>query len=602
MKRRRVDWDFPYEPVSAAQRDEGAEALDVVVATSGSIDRTVLQRCLRAFTDLHVETLVDRAPLHWTRVRSRTPASRLDVAALLSRAGVATRYVAATRRASMELAPPLDFEGAQRATARDWATSPAPSRDDREGLRAGTDPSEPSEDGGRWFLGANGVRVERAVCGTGRGTRLAVVDDDAADLDRLELERLVLVGVSHAPAASGHGALMVGWAVGARRADETPFVGVAPDASVRLYCIPKPGEDLVSLPLAIVRAALDGADVIVCATYVEGTTSPMLDDAFEVAVHLGRGGRGTPIVLPTGRETSSPGDSLHASLSLALGDPASDPRTHCVAPSGRSGGWFLWRDARGKLRPFANRGPAVRWLAPGDDLAYPFAARARLFHAESSGASAVAAGVLALVLGRNPSLGLGEIHALLARTAHEPDPVSASDALLADPADVLPAGRDRDGHDAKCGYGLLNATRACAAASDPVALVLTAMGEDGVADAWCLRRERPYSQALAEWAVGALLARQDLEHATRSIARHARLVAIAPARATAHAPGALARQLGLVVRELMRSAPAALRGELGRALDGLRRASSDGGPFGAMLEQTATSLFEELWKQAPRGA
>jgi hypothetical protein len=189
---------------------------------------------------------------------------------------------------------------------------------------------------------------------------------------------------------------------------------------------------------------------------------------------------------------------------------------------------------------------------------------------------------------------------LLGRTADAPEPTTATDAL-ADPADVLPAARDRDGHDAKCGYGLLNAARACVAASDPFALALTAMGEDEAASAWSLREERPYSTELSRWAVAALLARPDMEHAVRGIARHARLVAIAPTRAKAHAPGALARQLGLVVRELMRNAPAGVRAELGGALDGLRRASS-GGAGASTLEERATSLFAELWKEAPRGA
>jgi len=64
--------------------------------------------------------------------------------------------------------------------------------------------------------------------------------------------------------------MLVGWAVRARRSDGSTFTGVAPDASPRVYCIPKPGRDVWSLPLAILRAVDDGADVIVCATYVEG--------------------------------------------------------------------------------------------------------------------------------------------------------------------------------------------------------------------------------------------------------------------------------------------------------------------------------------------
>ncbi len=89
----------------------------------------------------------------------------------------------------------------------------------------------------------------------------------------------------------------------------------------------------------------------------------------------------------------------------------------CVGPSSREGGWFLWRDRRGRLHPFANRGPALRWLAPGDDLPDPFADADRLTHAESSGAAAVAAGVLLLVLGQNPDLTIDELDAVVSNTA-----------------------------------------------------------------------------------------------------------------------------------------------------------------------------------------
>ena len=194
------------------------------------------------------------------------------------------------------------------------------------------------------------------------------------------------------------------------------------------------------------------------------------------------------------------------------------------------------------------------------------------------------------------SCALPELHALLARTADAPEPDRFAVAALADPADVLPSGRDRDGHDAKCGYGRLDATRACAAASDPLSLALTAIGEDAAATAWCLR-ERPYSPALARWAVCSLLARPDLEHAVRAIARHARLVAVDPTRARAHAPGALARQLGLIVRELARrgDTTSALRAELEHAFDGLRAASGEPGQRGPGLEKAAQAVFDDLW-------
>jgi hypothetical protein len=126
---------------------------------------------------------------------------------------------------------------------------------------------------------------------------------------------------------------------------------------------------------------------------------------------------------------------------------------------------------------------------------------------------------------------------------------------------------------------------------------LTAIGEDDPAAAWC-GWVRPYSEPLARWAVGELLAHAELEHGLRAVVRHARLVAVAPERAGAHAPGSLARQIGLAVRALTRAAPAGLRDELDRLLDALRGASRGGDAF----EAATTSLFGELWNQAPRGA
>jgi hypothetical protein len=585
----RAAWDFGYEPSVVRYQDvppEAASSLDVVIATSTPFDEGAQGRAFDGWgTDLQVEILIARAPLFWARARASEFLSEDAVAGRLRRAGVDVRYVTSARTGSMAFAPPLALSAAPPARPSGWrvrSARPVPS----------------SSYEGQWFLGAEGggVRIDRRVCGTGAGTRLAVIDDDAADLDQVDLDELVNVGTPRASASSGHGALMVAWAASARRPDGTRFLGIAPDTSCRVYAIPKPGVDAVSLPLAIARAVFDGADVVVCATYVEGTTSPLFDDALDVAAHLGRGGRGSVVVFPTGRETASPGKSLHASLSLEFGDPASDPRVHCVAPGGRLGGWFLWRSPRGEVRPFANRGPAVRWLAPGDDLTYPFSSRDRLFHAESSGASAVAAGVTLLLLGSNPELELHEVHDILERTVDAPEEQAALEGRLADPADLLPLGSDRDGHNAKCGYGRLNASRACVAAADPLALSLVAMGEDDLAVAWRVGPLRPLSECLGRWAARALLSRADLEHAVRGLLRHVRLLSVDPSRAKAHAPGALARQIALVARELIRmQPPAAILEELAALSERLRSVAASG----LGLEEAARAAYRSLASELP---
>lgn len=572
-------WDFDYAPVTPAAVPV-REAHAVVVATRGPAP-------IGALLGAEASPLIERAPLFWTEVRFAQARSIAGVAARLREAGVALRYVASAEQASLALGEPLELRGAPRARPDAWPIGDA------------AEVASPAPHPGRWFLGAaeGGVAVDRAVCGAGRGTRLAVIDDDAAEVARLGLSAEILVGVEAVPRHGVHGSLMVAWATSQ---------GVAPGASRRLYLVPKPGRGVVALALAIARAALDGADVILCATYVEGSQSPMLDDALAVAAALGRRGRGAAVVMPTGREAASPPGSLHASFSLGFGEPASDPRVFCVAPGARGEGWFLWRDRAGKLRPFANRGPAVRWLAPGDDLAYPLAAEdapPRLFHAESSGASAIAAGVLLLVLAANPRLRRAEL-ARVVDGALEPVPAPPPvPGPLADPADLRPLGRDRDGHDAKHGEGRIHAARACLAAADPLCAALVAVGEDEAARAYALARPRAYSRRLGRWAARALLADPEGARAARVIVRHLRLLAAAPERAVSHGSGALLRHLSLLVRCLLEARPAPLaRAELLRASERLAALAGDPRPAEEALAALARRCLRGVRSDAARPA
>ncbi len=560
MTRPRPAWDFGYAPSTPCRsEDELAGPCDVIIALRAAAKARAIEAAVEAIAPgARATSVIDRSPIFWLRIRAAVPVPRAEIAAAITAAGLPLRYVAAAARAGLELGPALETRGAPRARADVWRTRP-PSR--------GSDPTTP----GHWFLRAEGgVAVDRARFGGGAGTRLAVIDDDALGAEALGLDAEVCVGIEAAPRHQAHGPLLVAWAVGSRG-----FRGVAPDASPRLYLVPKPGTDVVSLPLAIVRAASDGADVIVCATYVEGSTSPMLDDALDFAARLGRRGRGAAVLLPTGRDASSAPGSTHSSFSLDLAQPAGDPRVFCVAPGGRDGGWFTWIDRRGRARPFANRGPSVRWLAPGDDVADPFAAGPRLCHAESSGASAIAAGALLLVLAENPALTRAELDAVITATLDPPPRERPAGAPpLADPRDALPAGRDRDGHDAKHGYGRINAGRACLAAGDPLAAALVAMGEDDLARALldALRSgliPRPYTLRLGRWAARALLADPLAAHALRAVVRHLRLVAGRPDRLDAHTPGAVSRQAAQLARHLAARARPRLDAELARELDGL---------------------------------
>lgn len=566
-------WDFEYRPPPSTYHSAAtARANDVVIGWCHAQREDVEQQLRRLLPIASLELLLDREPLLWLRASLTTA---IDCAATMAElehvAGL--RFVAPATFASEALPRPCQWDAQPSALSVRWRA------------RTAVDQDEPVTAEGHWFLDAarGGVGAE----GDGAGTRLAVIDDDVAFPDWLSLEAMLSVkaGFGSEGGAKGvnmHGSLMVAWAVGTKRG----FRGVAPAASPRVYLVPQAGVDVVSVPLAIVQAANDGADVIVCSTFVDGTSSPMLDDALELARRQGRNGRGTLVVLPTGRAAASARGSVHASWSLDFGDPASDPRVLCVGPSARGGGWFHWLDRKNKFRPFANRGPAVRCLAPGDDMGYPFSTRSRLFHAESSGASAIAAGVALLVLAANPELDADELTAVLTDTAREVDPACPGRFdPVADAHDEHPACKDRDGHNAKHGYGVLDAARAVATVSDPFAAALTAIGEDRAARRWL--RVVPWSRQLSRTAARRLLTDTHARHALASLARHLRLVAGEPARQDAHAPGALKRQLFVIARRFADAEPG--NEELRLLIDELR--STPAPTLAAQLHKLAAMLF-----------
>jgi hypothetical protein len=546
---RTAAWYFDYAPLSTRSEDSGAPDCDLILATPDDVDPAQVVRILGTLVpDANVTPLFSGHPIFWTRIESSLPIDRAVLSHLLVTSGVPVRYIASARFSSQMLPAPPAWGEARPRRATDWrvrGVRPVPERDSPW----------------RWFLREEGVNLSRAACGTGAGTRLAIIDNDGRDLEKVQLDAEVLVNVASVPRAAAHAAMLIGWAVGADPDPGVNFRGVAPDASVRMYCIPKAVDEVFSLPLAIVRAVEDGADVIVCATYVESQASPLLDDALEFAVRVGRVGRGTALVFPTGREMSSPPGATHSSLSLGLAEPASDPRVFCIAPSARDGTWFLWRDRHGKLRPFANRGPAIRWLAPGDDMAYPFAPDDRPGHAESSGAAGIAAGVLLLVMACNPELDLAELEDVLTASASRIDGVrQTSDTSVGDHRDLMPLGLDADGHNAKHGYGRLNATSACLCARDPIARALVLIGETESAlryleDLAGDRANAPYSSATARWAARAMLTSARLTHTAATIARALRLACSHPERARGQPPGHLLRHVCLFVRFLLDADP-----------------------------------------------
>jgi hypothetical protein len=180
-----------------------------------------------------------------------------------------------------------------------------------------------------------------------------------------------------------------------------------------------------------------------------------------------------------------------------------------------------------------------------------------------------------------------------------PATLPAPSAPLADRADLLPHGRDADGHNAKHGFGLLCAKRACLAAADPVCGALVAMGEDAAARCFAdLRRTDPvvraaYSGAVARWLVRALLADREAALALHAMLRHLRLVAGNASRLAAHGAGALLRSLALLLRRLLAStvgAPEAVREELDALAQRVIRCL-DEAPLAAFVEERIAGSF-----------
>jgi hypothetical protein len=555
----RPGYDFEYAPVDHGGGDDDGASDAVVVATRSAIGEHELRAALKSAGDRPLPELIsvtasfERAPLFWYRLDFAAAVVRAHVAEVLARGGVEARYVASVHRGTTALGASLDEGAADVWPDERWAARREPV-------------AELRRSDAFWFLhegeqgaGVNVIHDGRHVH-DGRGTRLAVIDDDGESAAELALDAEIPVGITQVPRSHSHGPQMVAWAVGARGA--RPMAGVAPAASPRLYVIPKPGTDVLSLAVALARAVADGADVVLCATYVEGASSPMLGDALHFAVRHGRGGLGTAVVLPTGREASSPSYAARASWSLSLADPACDPRVFCIAPGGRDGGWFTWKDRRGAFHPFGNRGPQVRWSAPGDDMAYPFGTVERTHHGESSGASAIAAGVLLCVLGANPALRWDELDAVITRTAAN---VGQPENARLHRSDAAPVEVDSDGHNAKQGYGRMDARAACAAVTCPVAGALVAIGDHSAATRWLRLRESDprlaalVSGSLSGWLARVALADSGVSHALRSLVRHLRLVAARPERSAAQVDGAILRfvVLSLEAALFSRSGPAA---------------------------------------------
>ena len=427
-------WDFPYAPVATAAGDDDGEAVDVIVATRAMVASTQLAGAIGdVLGAFDIEPLLRRAPLFWWRVRSEERATReadRARAARARRAAPLRRVGHAREREARAAAPRRGGAARERRGVADHARA----RARRQSAHADGRAMVPARRRGRSRGRSRARRGRRDAARRHRRRRARRPTQLELDAEipsaSIASRRATLARRAHGRVGERRARLRRGRAGGVAAALRDP------EARARRGCRCRSRS---------CARALDGADVAVCATYVEGSTSPMLDDAFDVARKLGRGGRGTCVLFPTGREASSaPG---RRARSWSLSGSASRRAIRASSASvrrPRRDGWFLWRDRMGGLRPFANRGPAVRWLAPGDDVRRPRSAhRDRLFHAESSGASAIAAGVVALVIGANPRSSRATSRQCGRPRACAPPPpgTAASLAPLADARDVPPGRR-----------------------------------------------------------------------------------------------------------------------------------------------------------------
>jgi hypothetical protein len=198
-------WDFHYALVPAAEQDDGSPSPLLVLATESYVDPVVVLEALgKLAPGVSASTLFSTHPVYWTLIRSSQAIDRERARQLLSAVGVTVRYLACGQRGAQRLATMLDFSNSSPCRPRDWKVRP-----DAAVEEAATE--------GRWFSGPTGVEIRREVCGSGAGARLAVIDNDAARAELLDLDAEVLVGVDAAPRALEHAAYTVAWAVGARQ-------------------------------------------------------------------------------------------------------------------------------------------------------------------------------------------------------------------------------------------------------------------------------------------------------------------------------------------------------------------------------------------------
>ena len=296
---------------------------------------------------------------------------------------------------------------------------------------------------------------------TGKGAKVAVLDH-GIQLDHPDLQPNIsgsswdtVTGTSPSQVRGDHGTACAGIVGALRGNSKTGVAGVAPEATLisisdNLLLAPNAQQNLAN---GLAWAAQNGADVISNSWGHDLLDSPLIDDAIDLALTTGRGGKGCVVVFAAGNNNGPliyPARSNSAILAVGAMSPCGERKspTSCDPEKfwGSCFGSQVDVVAPGVLIPTTDRTGADGY-ASGD--------YALTFNGTSSATPHVA-GVAALILELNPNLTQQEVVAIIEKTARKVGTYSYQTT----------AGRPNGTWHEEMGYGLVDAA-ACAQAAKP---------------------------------------------------------------------------------------------------------------------------------------
>lgn len=323
-------------------------------------------------------------------------------------------------------------------------------------------------------------QLEQLRAFVGAPVRLAIVD---TDFHKQEITRRPVVpcwiNVSdlslpeampphHANDALGHGA---------RVADVIGHVLRPELATVTLYDVLARGDSArrgqmwtaaIHIAIALLRAAAEGATVILCAMSDPNWGCPAFLDV--VLRRLADPRHAAPARLVVWSASMANGQAVitdppqQERWAIAADEIAAHPSVFTVGACDWQGAWYR-RALTSQLHsqhPLSRLAPSVAVVSVGEYLI----GKEGRFVDDTSGASALVAAVAAWVTAMNPHLQGDELGLLLRLTATQPETVDESHG----PLGALFNAIDRTGFNPKTGNGAVAPLRACLAARDPICL------------------------------------------------------------------------------------------------------------------------------------